>query len=325
MNQQLYPRIYTRSKDLPEMDNRQFFHSRQLFEMCEQTKGQKPYMITVETADGKVAAHLLAVVRYRSSWFPPYFYMHCRMLGEGVYEVGYAQTELFELMLSTLKEKMSRRLLYIEISNISQKMFGYKELRRQGFFPVRWMNIYNSLHSKTPEERITEKMFRRITVSYERGTVTKEVETAAEEKALTRLLKQHNFLKPKRFIPHPSFFHKLQQSGNGKLFVTKYKEHVIGCSVCVFSGDNAFLWFTAFRRKSYVRLHPDLLTVWHAIQYAYKNGYQHINFMDVGLPYRKNSYADFILSFGGKPVSTYRWFYFPFGWLNRILSSLYNI
>ena len=126
MNQQLYPRIYTRSKDLPEMDNRQFFHSRQLFEMCEQTKGQKPYMITVETADGKVAAHLLAVVRYRSSWFPPYFYMHCRMLGEGVYEVGYAQTELFELMLSTLKEKMLRRLLYIEISNISQKMFGYK-------------------------------------------------------------------------------------------------------------------------------------------------------------------------------------------------------
>ena len=110
MNQQVYPRIYTRSKDLPEMDNRQFFHSRQLFEMCEQTKGQKPYMITVETADGKVAAHLLAVVRYRSSWFPPYFYMHCRMLGEGVYEVGYAQTELFELMLSTLKEKMLRRL-----------------------------------------------------------------------------------------------------------------------------------------------------------------------------------------------------------------------
>ena len=325
MNQQLTTRIYLRSEELPTLDDRNFFHSRQLFELYEQTKGNKPYLVTVETPDGKIMSHLLANVRYRSSWFPPYFYMHCRIYGEGVYDEATNQPELFELMMTTLKEKMSRRLLYIEISNISQKMFGYRELRRLGFFPVRWMSVHNSLHSRTPEERITPKMLQRMNTTYKRGVVTKEVDSVGEEKLLYRLLKQHNFLKPKRFIPHRSFFSKLNNSNCGKLFVTKHKEHVIGCSVCVFSEGNAYLWYSAFRRKSYLRYHPDQLTIWHAIKYAHQKGYQHIFFMDVGLPYKQNSYLDFILSFGGKPVSTYRWFYFPIRWLNRILSSLYNI
>ena len=77
-------RIVTIPKDLPALNNQNFFHSRQLFEIAKQTPRQRPYMVVVESADGRVIAHMLGIVRYRSSWFPPYIYMHCRVLGEGV-------------------------------------------------------------------------------------------------------------------------------------------------------------------------------------------------------------------------------------------------
>ena len=80
-------RIYTSGDTLPEglmEDN--FFHSPQFFALCQQTPRHRPYMVTVESDDGQIQAQMLAVVRYRTSWFPPYYYMHCRILGEGVYK-----------------------------------------------------------------------------------------------------------------------------------------------------------------------------------------------------------------------------------------------
>ena len=69
-------------------------------------------------------------------------------------------------------------------------------------------------------------------------------------------------------------------------------------------------------------LHPDTMVVWNAIQYAYEHNYNHIYFMDVGLPWHRNPFREFILSFGGKPVSKYRWFRFYRHTINKILSWL---
>jgi alpha-glucosidase len=57
---------------------------------------------------------------------------------------------------------------------------------------------------------------------------------------------------------------------------------------------------------------------------ANTDGILHFYFMDVGLPFRRHTQCEFILSFGGKPVGTYRWFNFTFGWLNKIVSWFYR-
>ena len=41
------------------------------------------------------------------------------------------------------------------------------------------------------------------------------------------------------------------------------------------------------------------MTVWQAIKYAYEHNYAHIFFLDVGLPFKRNRYRDFILVFDG--------------------------
>lgn len=253
--------------------------------------------------------------------------MHCRLLGEGVFTYqheGYSDSTLFGYMLDALKNKLSNRVLYIEISNLSHKMFGYRELKKRQFFPVHWMNIHNSLHSHTPEERISQRLQKHIDNAYAKGVITDEVKDDADFQAFMKLLKHHHWLKPKRYIPDEKFFQQMKQEGHGRLYLTRYHDHIIGCSATAYSQQNAYLWYMAFRRKSYAMLHPDELTLWHAIKDAHTRGYQHICFLDVGLPFSRNPYREFILRFGGKPVSTNRWFRISIRWINALLRWIYR-
>lgn len=319
--------IYTKESHLPKgLHEENIFHSTQYFKLAKKTPRLKPYFVTIETTGGIIVAQMLAMIRYRSSLFPPYLYRHCMILGEGVYHPDYDEQRatLFSMMLEQLTSKIGRWTLYLEVSHLSNKMFAYKQLRELRYFPIRWNSIHNSLHSRTPEERISERLQRRINTAYERGVVTDEVKTEKDFKAFMKLLRQHNWLKPKRYIPADELFRGLHESKNGCLYVTRYHGHIIGCSALVYSEGQAYLWYAAYRRKSYAFLHPDDITIWHAIKDSHTKGYEHIYFMDVGLPFRKNSFREFILSFGGKPTSSYRWFHCTIGWINDLLSWFYH-
>lgn len=317
--------IFQHASQLPPIPAGSYFHSPELMELCERTPRHKPYMVVVQQGDGKVAAHLLAIVRYRHSWFPPYLYMHVRMMGEGEYHIeGINRQELFGLMAEAITTKLQNRTLYMEFSHLSEKMFGYRELRKMKYFPVRWMSVHNSLHSRTPEERITERQLIRIENALNRGATTKEVQTDEEFRAFSRLLRHHNWFKPRRYLPDDQFFRGMMESGHCKIFITLVHEHVIGCSVCIYSGSDAYLWYSASRRKSFAPFHPNAVTFWNTIKDAHASGYDHIRFIDVGLPFRKNPYRDFILRFGGKEVSTYRWFRISIRWVNKLASWLWR-
>jgi hypothetical protein len=203
-------------------------------------------------------------------------------------------------------------------------MLGYRQLRQLGYFPVNWMSIHNSLHSHAPEERISEKLQKRIDSAHAKGVSTEEVSTEADFMAFSKLLRHHNILKPKRYIPDDKFFRQMMVSEHGRLFVTKYHGKVIGSSACAYSHGNAYLWYSAFRRKTYMHLHPDVLTIWDTMQDAYDRGCQHMCFMDVGLPFSRNPFREFILRFGGKEQSTYRWFRCSIKWVNRLLAWIYR-
>jgi lipid II:glycine glycyltransferase (peptidoglycan interpeptide bridge formation enzyme) len=241
-----------------------------------------------------------------------------------VYADPATKDELLDEMVRALTEKLDNRVLYIEVSHMSQKMMGYKQLKQAGYYPVNWMSIHNSLHRRAPEERITEKLQRTIDNVHKRGLKTEVVKTEEDFKAFSRLLRKHNILKPKRFIPDNIFFRKVMQSGYGELFVTKYHGWVIGCAAVAYSEGDAYLWYSAFRRKTFHNLHPDTMVVWDVMKHAYDKGCQHMRFMDVGLPYGKNPYREFILKFGGKEQSTYRWFRFSIKWVNKLLAWIYR-
>ena len=316
--------IVTRSEELPEMTSEKFFHSPELFRMIEQTPGQTPYMV-VAMIEGKVIAHLLAILRRRGSLLPPYLFTQGRVYGEGEYAEGVNREEVFKLMLDAITHELRQKLcFYIEFSDLSTKMFAYRHFKSDSYFPVHWMEIHNSLHSMAPKERLNEKTIARIENAYANGVETKEVSDESEFKSFYKLLRRFFSLKIRRYLPPEQLFVELTKSDNSRLYVTKYHGKVIGGCAVIISENNAYLWYMASRRKTHHHLHPGTLTVWHALEDAYQQGNRHFYFMDVGLPFRKDLRREFILRFGGKSVGTYRWFSFTFKWLNRLISWFYK-
>ena len=101
----------------------------------------------------------------------------------------------------------------------------------------------------------------------------------------------------RRYFPANDFFRHMNnmliKGQQAKIFVVKYKEKIIGGSVCIYSGDDAYLWFSGGMRKTYALQYPGVLAVWKALEDAHQRGFRHMEFMDVGLPFRKHGYRDF--------------------------------
>lgn len=314
--------VIRRSRDLPPVRAERFFHSAEYFRLAEHTPGCSPYM-AVASVGGRVEGQMMAVLYRRGLLVPPSLFSQGLIVGEGSYSTDEARQRLFPLLLEALTHALQHKLcLNIEVMEPSYKMFGYRDFRRLGFFPISWMHIHNSLHNMEPELRLTKKMRQRIHLIENSGLVTREALNDEEVTAFHKLLKAHYRLRPWRLVPRREILSQLGDSANGKLLVTLWHGQVIGGSVMVYSGSTAYLWFIVSRDKSHPLLHPRMMTMWASIDTAHKDGMDHIIFLNVGLPFRANRWRDFILSFGGKSVGTYRWFRFNIGWLNRLMTYL---
>ena len=332
-------RLYTSAEELPELMEGSYFHSREFFRLCEAAPRLHPLLVVGSDAQGELC-HMVAIVRSRTSWLPSCLSRHCLVMEEGVYSRRTDSTsagsdaatsggtptreQLFGQMIDALQQHLGHGYLYIEVSHLGQKMFGYREFRQRGYFPVRWQSITNSLHSRPPEQRLDRRTIGRINKGLQRGAKTTEVSTREDMDQFMRLMRKHTMLKPRRFLPTREFFEGLQQQGNCRLFLTRYNGTAIGCSTTVYSGQHAYFWYAAYRRKSYAFLYPQLLTVWHALTDAHRRRYRYFTFIDVGLPYSHSAQREMILRFGGKPQSTFRWFRCSIGWVNRLLSLIYR-
>jgi hypothetical protein len=318
-------KLYSSGEKLPEMSSSNFFHSPEFFHILEKAPGQKPFMAIVTNAEGRVVAHLLAYLHRRGSFLPPYLYTQGRIYGDGEYEEDEPQEELFGMMLEAITKKFRFRLcLFIEQSDSSRKMFGYHYFRKNGYFPVPWMEVHNSLHSMKPEDRVSAKLLFKIEHIEKMGVTTREPVNEQEVKDFYKMMKGYYRTKVRRIIPPLEQVMAFYHSESIKIFVTLYKERIIGGCLCACTMGNVFLWYFASLRKRYRLLHPDTMTVWYAIKWAWKHNFAHIDFSDVGLPYSKSRQRQFFLKFGGKPVAKYRWFHFTFSWLNRLLNWIYR-
>lgn len=317
---------YQKGAEIPPLPGNNLFHSVELFKVFEQTPGYSPIMLV--TYENKIPiACLLAVIRKSARSFPPSLIKRCEVYGTGEYFTKQNQEEIFGNMLQHLTQHVLKHCFLIEFRNLDNALFAYKYFRENHYFPINWLRIHNSLHSKTPEERLSSSRKRQIKRALDNGVTMHIAETEGEIQTFAKMLKKNYSSKIRKHFPGIRFFLLLVQQNSykeiGKVFIIKFKGKIIGGSVCLFSNRNAYLWFSGGLRKSYPLQYPGILAVWKALLYAYENGYRHMEYMDVGLPFKQHGYRDFILRFGGAQYSTRRWFRFRWKWLNCILTKFY--
>lgn len=316
---------YHAGSAVPELPGRNAFHSMELFRIYGATPGYAPILITA-TLDGVLQGKLLAVVRQGARFCMPQLLKRCEIFGFGEYWCEEEQQEeVFAEMLQRLTQEALRGCFFIEFRNLEIPLFGYKAFCANHYFSVQWLRVRNSLHGLSKStHRFSPSRMRQVRKGLNNGATVREARSAAEIETLALLLHHNYSSKIRRHFPSIQFFQQLEQQSIGqsvgRIFVVLYKGRIIGGSACVYSEGTAYLWFSGGLRKSYALQYPGILAVWKAIDDAWQRGYDHFEFMDVGLPFRRHGYRDFVLRFGGKQIGTRRWFRFRWEWLNRLLA-----
>jgi hypothetical protein len=319
---------YYKGCDIPDFPEENLFHSKELFLIYEETPGYTPYLFAAFRGD-KLLAHLLAVVQKDRRFFSHSFIRRCEVYDCGEYTASANDKEgVFGLLLEHLTEEVLQSSFMIEFRNLSDLRFGYKCFRENNYFPINWLKVHNSLHgNKTVEQRLSVSRLRQIKKALKNGAVVDEARSEEEVKEFSLMLQHAYSSHFRKYFPDIAFFNHLynkwENSGKAKIFVVKYKYKIIGGSVCIYSEDNAYLWFSGGMRKTYALQYPGVLAVWKALKDAQNNGYRHFEFMDVGLPFKQYGFREFVLRFGGKQSSTRRWFRFRWKWMNNLCMKLY--
>ena len=325
----MHIKIYTKSDEIPSLLPGNIQHSLLMFCALEKSLRSFPYML-VAYESGKELAHLI-IIRRRGLFGMPGACSRYIIYGEGVYCDGCTCKEtVYSEFLRILFEKIDLGHSYVEVKTIEDPRFAYAAFSGRGFTPVRDHRIYISLHSKPPEERLSKRYRAHIRKAVERGVSYRVAETPEEVSVALSLLKGYYKSKVRRPSPKVDIMYQLLVDETGclrseaRLFLVESSGKMIGCSVCTYDKERAYLAYSCGLRKSYPRFYPGIVAVWAAIEDAYCRGYSHIEFLEsrtlVGI---RSGYKNFLLNFGGKQVSTLRWYRFGWRVLNKILRAIY--
>ncbi|NDV65027.1 GNAT family N-acetyltransferase [Bacteroides sp. 224] len=319
---------YYRGKDIPEdLPGCNIFHSKDLFLLYEAAEFT-PILI-VASYDDKPVAKLLANLR-KQTHILPFLGKRCEVYGIGEYLDETADKELiFGEILSHLTKDALRHSFIIEFRNLEHALDGHKYFRLNHYFAINWLRVRNSLHSiEHVEEYFSASRIRQIKKGLTNGAEISEATSPEEIQEFSRMLHKIYSSRIRRYFPSRNFFKLTDEwlisKGLAKIFIVKYKGKIIGGSTCLYSGQNAYLWFSGGMTKSYVTQYPGVLAVWAALVDAKKRKYRHLEFMDVGLPFKKHGFRSFVLHFGGKQSSTRRWFFIRWKWINNLMRKIYS-
>lgn len=319
---------YYHGKNIPDLPGKNIFHSKDLFLFYEATSNYTPILI-VATKEGTPVAKLLAVTRKNAQLLPFPFLKRCEVYGTGEYmDDSINKEEVFGYMLEHLTNEALRHASIIEFRNLENALDGHKYFRANKYFAINWLRVRNSLHKVNKvEEQFSPSRVRQIKKGLINGAEVCEANSKEDILEFSRMLHKIYFTRIRKYFPTLHFFQLMNtwliSKGLAKIFIVKYKGRIIGGSSTLYSGENAYLWFSGGMTKRFATLYPGVLAIWAALTDAKTRGCCHMEFMDVGLPFQKHGFRNFILRFGGKQSSTRRWFRIRWNFLNTFFIKIY--
>lgn len=325
--------IYTKSETLPALLKGPALHTALMFRTLKQSHGCKPYMLVGYDNEGKEMGHLLIIKRRSMRIIPPVLNYWYTINGEGAYRSEYSNAEreeIFAAFLEKIFDMLDFRHTFIEVLNIEDSRFAYSTFSSHNFIPMRDQRLYISLHSKEPHERLTRAYKAHIRKAESSGVTYMRATTPEEISEGLKLMRNYYRSKIQRKLPKEEILRTMLYTPEGnlsdeaKLFIVKYREKIIGSSLCLYEEERACLAFSCGLRKSHPLLYPGIMAIWAAITDVHENRYAHFEFLEArALPFIQRKFIHTLLNYGGKQVGTLRWYRFRWNWINKILRRIY--
>src|SRR5574344_2048345 len=118
--------IYNKGEEIPELPDRNIFHSKELFLILEKTSGFTPFMFAVYEED-KCLMRLLAYVQRDKSIFSHSLVKRCMVYGAGAFTCELSNEEkekIFHAALDQFTRTMSGKAFIIEFRNLENALFA---------------------------------------------------------------------------------------------------------------------------------------------------------------------------------------------------------
>ena len=323
-------KTYYQKKNLPPIEEVQFFHFPSAFDWYGNIPIYQPLMLVTFENEKPIAA-LFAVFVQTSKVIRHPLFKRCIISQQpSFFKKNLPQNQIFELMINHLVEEVKRKVFLIRYENLGNTTYGYKAFRENHFFSIKWINIRNSLQRK---RKIRDQIFtsrkNQVNKALNKGLIVEELQSSNKLHEIYRLFKNTNHkIIRRKFPPYTyfeNFFRYYAKHGKGKILLTRYQGKIIGGAILGFEGNKSvyclYYWGKAKRLK---QLYPTVFTLYSAMKQAEEEGFQYFDFMDVGFINKNSGRSRFLLQFGGKQKATRRWYRLNPGLLNFFANRIYN-
>lgn len=126
----------------------------------------------------------------------------------------------------------------LEFRNLEEPLFGYRYFRRNGYFPVRWLRVRNSIHHEQLDKWMSSSRKRQIARGLKNGASMEIASDPETVKAFFAMLKKYYSAKIHRYLPDFRFLHLLPNNlllgGRVKSLLSVIRKSDRGIGVPVF-------------------------------------------------------------------------------------------
>lgn len=239
------------------------------------------------------------------------FFSRRAIVNGGPYFADDATDQDVKALLAKCKDSLQKQAIYIETRNF-RDYSKYRELFEScGFvYEPHYDFIIDTDSLEIAEANLGKSRKRDIRTSLRDGADVVENPTEEQIRAYYDILKDLYENKIGTPLFPYDFFLKLYHSGFSKFLLVRYKDEIIGGTVCVYDDETVYEWFACGKDGLYKNVFPSTLATWSGIRFAAESGRKRFDMMGAGAP-GDGGYGvrDFKAKFGGELVEFGRFKY----------------
>jgi lipid II:glycine glycyltransferase (peptidoglycan interpeptide bridge formation enzyme) len=283
--------------------NGNYYQSADFFSLCHQTREYKPILLIALNNKNEIVGSLLGTIQTNGSGFKSWFSR--RLIVWGGPLVGNEDTEICNLLLSSLKTYAAPNAIFIEFRNLFDSTIHRSTFKACGFEYQPYLNYLVKTDNEVDVfKRMQGNRRREINKSLKTGAIIKEATSKTEIMEFYLILKQLYKERVKKPLPEFDFFLKFRESDSGKVFLITFSGKIIGGALCpIFNNKIIYDWFHCGVKNVIPGVFAGVLAAWSPIDYGLKHGYKHLDFMGGGRPDEPYGVRDFKARYGAEKVS----------------------
>ena len=239
------------------------------------------------------------------------FFSRRAIVNGGPYIADDATDQDVKELLEKCKDSLHKQAIYIETRNFRDYSKYRGVFESCGFvYEPHYDFIINTESLEIAEANLGKSRKRDIRTSLRDGADVVENPTEVQIRAYYDILKDLYENKIGTPLFPYDFFLKLYHSGFSKFLLVRYKDEIVGGTVCVYDDEAVYEWFACGKDGLYKNIFPSTLATWSGIRFAAESGRKRFDMMGAGAP-GDGGYGvrDFKAKFGGELVEYGRFKY----------------